>query len=145
VFGFAPFGQVLQATLIIEYDIPAASQADVVDLANARHALRALPFPSEQYNAALQTVTERFTARNAAPGRPNGGALGQIRTNDFFQFSSAWEFREFQVTPSKSTCEGRRGAGRFRAPGRPFRRCRRSPSPAGRRTLLARKIVGVGR
>jgi hypothetical protein len=97
VFGFAPFGQTLSATLIIEYNIPAGSQADIVDLANAWHALRALPFPSEQYNAALQTVTERFTSRNAAPGRTNGSALGQIRTNDFFQFGGAWEFREFHL------------------------------------------------
>jgi hypothetical protein len=98
VFGFAPFGQTLQATLIIEYNIPASSHTEVVDLANAWHALRALPFPSEQYNAALQRVTERFTARNAAPGRPNGSALGQIRTNDFFALSPfAWEFREFHL------------------------------------------------
>ena len=97
VFGFAPFGQTMQATLIIEYNIPATSQAEIVELANAWHALRALPFPSEEYNAALQAVTERFTARNAAPGRPNGSALGQIRTNDFFALSFAWEFREFHL------------------------------------------------
>ena len=97
VFGFAPFGQTLQATLIIEYNIPAASQAEIVELANAWHALRALPFPSEEYNAALQAVTERFTARNAAPGRTNGSALGQIRTNDFFALGFAWEFREFHL------------------------------------------------
>jgi hypothetical protein len=98
VFGFSPFGQTLSATLIIEYNIPAASPDEIVDLANAWHALRALPFPSETYNAALQKVTERFTAHNAAPGRPNGSALGQIRTNDFFTFSPvAWEFREFHL------------------------------------------------
>ena len=97
VFGFAPFGQTLQATLIIEYNIPAGTQADILDLANAWHALRALPFPSEDYNAALQKVTERFTARGAAPGRVNGSALGQVRTNDFFQFGGAWEFREFHL------------------------------------------------
>jgi len=97
VFGFTPFGQTLSATLIIEYSIPAASQADILGLANAWHALRALPFPSEEYNAALQAVTERFTARDAAPGRTNGSALGQIRTNDFFQFSFVWEFREFHL------------------------------------------------
>jgi len=98
VFGFAPFGSTLQATLIMEYNIPATSPAQILDLANAWHALRALPFPSEQYNAALQAVTERFTARNAAPGRKNGSALGQIRTNDFFALSPvAWEFREFHI------------------------------------------------
>jgi len=98
VFGFTPFGSTLQATLIIEYNIPAASQAEVVELANAWHALRALTFPSEEYNAALQKVTERFTARNAAPGRTNGSALGQVRTNDFFALTPfAWEFREFHL------------------------------------------------
>jgi hypothetical protein len=55
---------------------------------------------TEEYNAALQKVTERFTARDAAKGqgRPNGSALGQIRTNDFFSLSPfAWEFREFHL------------------------------------------------
>ena len=97
VFGFAPFGQTMQATLILEYNIPATTQAEITDLANAWHALTTLPFPSEEYNAALQRVTERFTARNAAPGRVNGSALGQIRTNDFFALSFAWEFREFHL------------------------------------------------
>ena len=97
VFGFAPFGQTLQATLILEYNIPATTQADITDLANAWHALTTLPFPSEEYNAALQRVTERFTARDAAPGRVNGSAIGQIRTNDFFALSFAWEFREFHL------------------------------------------------
>lgn len=97
VFGFAPFGGTLGATLILEYNIPAASQEEIVELANAWHALRALPFPSEEYNAALQRVTERFTARNAAPGRPNGSAIAQIRTNDFFALSMAWDFREFHL------------------------------------------------
>ncbi len=98
VFGFAPFGQTLQATLIIEYNIPTGSKEEILELANAWHALRALQFPSEEYNAALQKVTERFTARNVAPGRPNGSALGQIRTNDFFALSPfAWEFREFHL------------------------------------------------
>jgi hypothetical protein len=100
VFGFAPGGSTLQATLIIEYNIPAASPADVLDLAKAWHALRQLTIPSEEYNAALQAVTERFTARNAAPGRTNGSALAQVRTNDFFALSPfAWEFREFHLDP----------------------------------------------
>jgi hypothetical protein len=98
VFGFTPFGQVLQATLIVEYSIPATSKDQIVQLGNAWHALRSLPFPSAQYNAALQAVTDRFTARNAGgPGRPNGSALGQIRTNDFFSLDGVWEFREFHL------------------------------------------------
>ena len=50
--------------------------------ANAWHALGALPFPSEEYNAALQAITERFAGRGAMPGRPNGSALNQLRTNE---------------------------------------------------------------
>jgi Concanavalin A-like lectin/glucanases superfamily len=99
VFGFAPFGQVLQATLIIEYNIPATSKQDVLDLANAWHGLRPLTVGTEDFNAALQKVTERFTARGAGGmGRVNGSALGQVRTNDFFALSPfAWEFREFHL------------------------------------------------
>jgi hypothetical protein len=86
-------------TMIIEYNIPAGSAQDVLDLANAWHNLSSLPFPSETYNAALQAVTERFTSRNAAPGRINGSALAQFRANDFFVLGE-WEFREFHLSPA---------------------------------------------
>jgi hypothetical protein len=105
VFGFAPFGSTLQATLIIEYNIPASSKQDVLALANAWHGLRALTIPSDEFNAALQKVTESFTARGAGGmGRVNGSALGQIRTNDFFALSPfAWEFREFHLDATTGT------------------------------------------
>jgi len=93
------FGNPLQMTMIVEYNIPASSAQDVNDLANAWHGLSSLPFPSEQYNAALQAITDKFTARNAAPGRVNGSALGQLRTNDFFALGE-WEFREFHLSAS---------------------------------------------
>ena len=98
VFGILdPFGNPLQMTMIVEYNIPAATAQDVTDLANAWHGLSNLPVPSEQYNAALQAVTDRFTGRNAAPGRVNGSALGQLRANDFFALGE-WEFREFHLS-----------------------------------------------
>jgi hypothetical protein len=93
------FGNSLQMTLIVEFNIPASSAQDVSDLATAWHGLSALPFPSEQYNVALQAITDKFTARNAAPGRVNGSALGQLRTNDFFALGE-WEFREFHLAAS---------------------------------------------
>jgi hypothetical protein len=31
----------------------------------------------------LETFTERFVQANAAPGKPNGSALNQLRTNKF--------------------------------------------------------------
>jgi hypothetical protein len=100
VFGVLDqFGNPLSLTMIIEYNIPAGSQQDVLDLANAWHNLSSLPFPSEPYNAALQAVTERFTSRNAAPGRINGSALAQFRSNDFFALGE-WEFREFHLSPT---------------------------------------------
>src|SRR5687767_11776763 len=84
VFGvLGPFGEPLQFTFIFEYRLPAQTTADVTDWANRWHALSALPFPSEEYNAALQAITDRFAGRNAEPGRPNGSALSQLRTNDF--------------------------------------------------------------
>ena len=99
VFGFTPFGGFTNATLIIEYSIPATSKADVAALGKAWHDLKMLSIGTPEYNAALQAVTERFTARGAGgTGRVNQSALGQVRTNDFFSFSgNAWEFREFHL------------------------------------------------
>ena len=69
-------------TVILEYLLPADDEAEFREWADAFHALQSLPFPSEQYNDALQAITDRFTARNAAPGLPNGNLLIDIRTNE---------------------------------------------------------------
>ncbi|WP_437318435.1 LamG-like jellyroll fold domain-containing protein [Sorangium sp. So ce385] len=98
VFGVFSQGFAQQFTLILEYKLPASTEADVLDWANAWHALGSLPFPSEEYNAALQAVTTRFAGRNAAPGRPNGSALGQLRTNEI-ALANPWELREFVLSP----------------------------------------------
>jgi Concanavalin A-like lectin/glucanases superfamily len=103
VFGVLDSGgNPLSLTMILEYNIPAASAQDVTDLANAWHGLSSLPFPSEQYNAALQAITDRFAGRNVAPGRVNGNAIGQVRTNDFFTLGE-WEFREFHLSAATGT------------------------------------------
>jgi hypothetical protein len=100
VFGILDqSGNAMQMTMILEYNIPASSAQDVADLATAWHGLSSLPVPSEQYNAALQAITDRFTSRGAAPGRVNGSAIGQVRTNDFFALGE-WEFREFHLSPA---------------------------------------------
>ena len=85
VFGFAPFGQTLQATLIIEYSIPAASQ----DRRSSSSQTRGTPSarsPSRPSSTTRPCRRSRSASRRATrrPGRPNGSALGQIRTNDFF-------------------------------------------------------------
>jgi hypothetical protein len=92
-------GNPTQFTLILEYDLPAQTEADVQRWANDWHALGALPFPSAQYNAALEAITTGFAGRNAAPGRPNGSALSQLRTNEI-ALSSPWELREFVLSPT---------------------------------------------
>ncbi len=92
-------GNPLEFTVILEFHLPAATQADVLGWANAWHALGSLPFPSEQYNAALQALTTRFSGRNAAPGQVNGSALSQLRTNEI-ALSNPWELREFKLSPT---------------------------------------------
>jgi uncharacterized membrane protein YgcG len=97
VFGMVDaFGFPLEATVILEYTLPATTEADVHAWADAWHALGALPFPSEEYNAALAAVTARFADRGAAPGRPNGSALLRLRTNEIaLSGNGIWELREF--------------------------------------------------
>ena len=86
----------LEATVIFEYLLPASTENDVLGWINAWHALGALPFPSEEYNAALQAITDRFTGRGAMPSRPNGSALSQLRTNEIdLSTNGIWELREF--------------------------------------------------
>ncbi|AUX40415.1 hypothetical protein SOCE26_018160 [Sorangium cellulosum] len=99
VFGVFSQGFAQLFTLILEYKLPASTEADVLDWANDWHALGSLPFPSEQYNAALQEITTRFAGRNAAPGKPNGSSLGQLRTNEI-ALAGPWELREFVLSPA---------------------------------------------
>jgi hypothetical protein len=90
-----------QFTVILEYNLPAKTQQDVQDWANLWHGLSSHPFPSEEYNAALEAITLRFSGRNAAPGAPNGSALLSLRTNEFaLSTNNQWELREFVLSPT---------------------------------------------
>jgi hypothetical protein len=63
------------------------------------HALQSASFPGEEYNRALQRVTDRFSARGAVPSQPNGSALLRIRTNENALGSDGrWEMREFHLS-----------------------------------------------
>ncbi|MDP9035594.1 MAG: LamG domain-containing protein [Myxococcota bacterium] len=86
-----------QFTVIVEYNLPAKTEQDVLDWANRWHALAAHPFPSEEYNAALEAVTRRFTDRGASPGSVNGSALVELRTNEI-ALSFQWELRGFVLS-----------------------------------------------
>jgi hypothetical protein len=93
-----PFGQALEFTVILEYMLPASTPEEVLGWAHDWHALSTLPFPSEQYNTALQAITDRFTARGAAPSRPNGSALLTLRSNEIaISNDGQWQLREFRL------------------------------------------------
>jgi hypothetical protein len=108
VFAFnSPFSALfpLQATLIFEYKLPAATEQDVRDWASAFHGLGALAF-GESYNAALQQVTERFARRGARPDHPNGSAINAVRSNEIdFSANGIWELRELNLSPTSGLLE----------------------------------------
>jgi hypothetical protein len=88
-------------TIIVEYTLPAQTQADVLGWANRWHALSSNPFPSEQYNAALEALTRSFTDRNSLPSGVNGSALAELRTNEIaLSGFSRWELRGFVLSPT---------------------------------------------
>ena len=97
----------LQALLIFEYKLPAATDQDVLDWAQAFHALGTLPF-GEAYNAALQAITERFVGRGVQPGRPNGSAISAVRSNEVAFGTTrhdSWELRQFALSPASGRLE----------------------------------------
>src|SRR5262249_39858957 len=101
VFAFhqpgSPFP--LQATMIFEYKLPAATADDVTAWANRWHALSSLRFPSEDYKAALQAITEMFAGAGARPDHTNGSAINAVRTNEIdFGNNGIWQLREFGLS-----------------------------------------------
>jgi hypothetical protein len=100
VFGFAfPNSFSLQATMIFEYKLPASTEDDVLGWAQAFHALGSIPF-SEDYNAALQMITDRFAGRGARPGHVNDNAINAVRTNEIdFSDNFVWQMRELVLSP----------------------------------------------
>jgi hypothetical protein len=99
VFGVNGNINFQQFTVIVEYNLPAQTQDDVQNWANRWHALASHPFPSEEYNAALEAITRSFTDRGASPGSVNGSALVELRTNEI-ALSFQWELRAFALSPT---------------------------------------------
>lgn len=98
VFGvLGAGGTQLQFTVILEFNLPATTQADVNRWADDWHALAAQPIGSPAYNQALETITNRFAGAGVSPTRPNGSAINQVRSNEI-ALSAPWEMREFHLT-----------------------------------------------
>lgn len=82
-------------SVIFEYELP--SSRTPKEWAETWHALGQFAAFDEPYRAALESVTNAFSSRNAAPGRPNGSSLAQIRTNES-TLNWIWQLREFGLT-----------------------------------------------
>jgi len=82
------------AVIIFEYLLPADSEEEIAKWASDWHQLGALEGPA--YNDALEALTREFTDAGAMPGRPNGSAINQVRSNDLI-FTGRWTLREFRL------------------------------------------------
>jgi hypothetical protein len=101
VFAVNGAGFPQQFTVILEYNLPAATPADAATWASLWHGLSSHPFPSEEYNAALEAITRRFSDRGSSPGSINGSALVNLRTNEIALSNvGRWELREFNLSPT---------------------------------------------
>ncbi len=81
-------------TVILEYGVPIRGCSAVRDYGQQWADLGNLVLGSAPYNAALQNITDQFTSANAAPFKPNGSAINQVRSNEI-ALSRPWELREF--------------------------------------------------
>ncbi|HEV2802090.1 MAG TPA: choice-of-anchor X domain-containing protein [Pyrinomonadaceae bacterium] len=90
-----------QFTVIFEYGIDRRG-CGIRDWGRQWYNLKWHVLGSPSYNAALQAITDQFTAANVAPHKPNGSALNQLRTNEVelllgVSTNPVWELREFRI------------------------------------------------
>jgi hypothetical protein len=92
-----------QFTVIFEYGIEKNSCSAVKSWGQQWTDLGSMVLGSPAYNAALENITESFVQANAAPSKPNGSALNQLRTNEIqlgFFSGQPWQLREFVISNS---------------------------------------------
>ncbi len=100
VFGFVDkrFGcTVTPFATIFEYRVPRCECQLVKSWAQQWIDLFAFVPGTAAYNDRLQVITEQFVKANANPAKPNGSAIGQVRTNEI-ELAGPWELREFQLS-----------------------------------------------
>lgn len=96
VFGFLDGCSPTRFSVIFEYRVPKCTCEEVKSWANQWVALNGFTLGSATYNARLERITEQFVHAGANPLKPNGSALGQLRTNEI-HLAGPWELREFQL------------------------------------------------
>jgi hypothetical protein len=89
----------LPFSVIFEYRIPKSGCPAVRSWARSWVALSNHVPGTAIYNDRLEDLTESFVKAGANPSRPNGSALGQLRTNEI-ELATPWQLREFQLTTS---------------------------------------------
>lgn len=97
-------GAPLAFTVILEYLQPAVNQTQIRAIADDWHKLGEIPAFNQAFIDQLKIVTAKFAKKNAMPARPNGSALGQLRTNEIqLNTGSGWELREFALDGATGT------------------------------------------
>ena len=90
-------------TVIFEYKINIKGCTNIRAYAKEWYDLKNMVLGSPAYNAALETITDRFALPNTNPANPNGSSISQIRTNEN-ALHHEWELREFVIcNPADST------------------------------------------
>ena len=89
--------QALPFSVIFEYRVPKCHCEAVRAWAQNWVDLNNYVPGTPDYNGRLENLTEQFVRANANLARPNGSAIGQIRTNEI-ALQAPWELREFQLT-----------------------------------------------
>jgi hypothetical protein len=88
----------LPFSVILEYRVPKCNCESVKAWAQRWDDLvNFAPGPGSVYNSRLAALTEAVVRAGVNPARPNGNALGQLRTNEI-ALTTPWELREFQLT-----------------------------------------------
>ena len=92
IAGPAPGG----FTVIFEYELVAKDMRQLDRWARSWHELKRHKLGDPNFNRTLERVTRLFTERRRAPGKTNGNAINQIRTNEF-AIGPNWQLREFTL------------------------------------------------
>jgi hypothetical protein len=90
-------GNPMPFTIILEYEQQAKNEAELKKWATDWHQLGTFPAFNADYLNSLKNLTAKFTGKNVMPGKPNGSALNQLRTNEI-AIGSPWELREFHLS-----------------------------------------------
>jgi len=82
--------------VILEYELVAHDMSQLGEWSRLWYELGRRPLGGPEYLASLEALTRRFTDRGRAPGKANGNALNQLRTNEI-SLAFPWELREFVI------------------------------------------------